>query len=246
MSQNLFVRVLPRSGVASAFPAARAGIRSQFVFSKPAQTPVSFASRTSPRFFSASRAAMGDLGSTKVFMDFNWQGPVMVDGKPTGEVKEQSGRIVFELFDKVVPKTAENFRALCTGEKGYGYKGSSAHRIITNFMLQAGDFTRGDGTGGKSIYKNPNPRMGYMFPDENFNLKHNERGLLSMANAGPNTNGSQFFITFTATPWLDGRHVVFGRVSEGEDVFAALEQCASQTGTPKYSKPTIVECGQLE
>ncbi|KAI1812113.1 cyclophilin-like domain-containing protein [Poronia punctata] len=247
MSRNLFFKVLPRSGVSSAFPAARtATVQSQFAFARTARTPA-FPKQASFRFFSASPAAMNNLeDGTKVFMDFSWQGPVMENGKPTPTIKDQTGRIVFMLYDKVVPKTAENFRALCTGEKGYGYKGSECHRIINNFMLQGGDFTRGDGTGGKSIYKNANSRLGYTFPDENFNLKHTTRGLLSMANAGPNTNGSQFFVTFVPTPWLDGRHVVFGRIYEGEDVFKALEQCGSETGTPKYPKrPTIVDCGQL-
>ncbi|CAE6421892.1 unnamed protein product [Rhizoctonia solani] len=172
-----------------------------------------------------------------------------------GEAK----RIEFKLYDDVVPRTADNFRRLCKGEPTagkdgtYGYAGSAFHRIIPQFMLQGGDFTRGDGTGGKSVYGNkfdgslPFPQIHTDEPlpfliDENFKLKHTKPGLLSMANAGKNTNGSQFFITTVVTSWLDGKHVVFGEVVSGMDVVRAIEAQGSDDGTPK-KKVTIVDCG---
>ncbi|MCG8969498.1 MULTISPECIES: peptidylprolyl isomerase [Streptomyces] len=164
------------------------------------------------------------MSNSKVFFDID------IDGK-------DAGRIVFELFEDVTPKTAKNFIELATGEHGFGYKGSPFHRVIPQFMLQGGDFTRGDGTGGKSIY-------GEKFADENFQLKHTGPYLLSMANAGPNSNGSQFFITTIATPWLDGKHVVFGKVVEGTDLVDTIEGYGSQSGRTSATI-TVRESGKL-
>ena len=171
------------------------------------------------------------MSRPRVFFD------VTIGGRP-------AGRIVFELYSDIVPKTAENFRCLCTGEKGVGrsgkplcYKGCSFHRVIPEFMLQGGDFTRGNGTGGESIY-------GAKFADENFRVHHTKPGLLSMANAGPNTNGSQFFITTVVTSWLDGKHVVFGEVVQGMDVVKAIEAKGTRSGATR--EPIIIsDCGQL-
>merc|ERR1711892_227312 len=151
------------------------------------------------------------------------------------------GTIVMELRADLVPKTAENFRVLCTGDLGYGFKFSTFHRIIPGFVIQGGDVDRLKGTSNRSIY-----RGGRYFQDENFDLKHDEPGLLSMANKGPGTNGSQFFITTAPAPWLDGKHVVFGKVVKGMDVVRKIEEQGSKNGAVKSKhQMIIVECGEV-
>uniref|UniRef100_A0A2L2Y3U4 Peptidyl-prolyl cis-trans isomerase n=1 Tax=Parasteatoda tepidariorum TaxID=114398 RepID=A0A2L2Y3U4_PARTP len=181
--------------------------------------------RNLPFCYSSSRAFCSvKMSKPQVFFD------LAADNQPLG-------RVVMELRADVVPKTAENFRALCTGEKGFGFKSSTFHRVIPGFMCQGGDFTRHDGTGGKSIYGNK-------FEDENFILKHTGAGILSMANAGKNTNGSQFFICTAKTTWLDGKHVVFGQVIDGMDVIKKVESYGSQSGKTS-KKITVTNSGQL-
>ncbi|KAJ7738057.1 cyclophilin-like domain-containing protein [Mycena maculata] len=180
---------------------------------------------TSSSFAAAPTAAVSSVLKPNVFFDIN--------------INEKAvGRIVFKLFDNDVPRTATNFRELATGQHGFGYAGCGFHRIIPNFMLQGGDFTRHNGTGGKSIY-------GEKFADENFIHRHNRPGMLSMANAGKNTNGSQFFITTVVTSHLDGKHVVFGEVIEGMDVVKTIETYGSANGAPR-AKIVIGQSGVVE
>jgi len=162
----------------------------------------------------------------KVFMDITIGGTA-------------AGRIEIGLYGEVVPKTARNFYELCTHQNGFGYKGSKFHRVINDFMMQGGDFTSGDGFGGKSIYGN-------RFPDENFTIKHQSEGTLSMANAGPDTNGSQFFLTFVKTPWLNGEATVFGKVTKGMDVARKVEKLKTNKKDVPELEVKIENAGALD
>ncbi|KAL0214500.1 hypothetical protein P9112_006684 [Eukaryota sp. TZLM1-RC] len=175
---------------------------------------------------SAEQKRKGPKITEKVYFD------VEQDGTPLG-------RIVFGMYGKSVPKTVKNFVELAKGTEFGGYKGSTFHRVIDSFMIQGGDFTNHDGTGGRSIY-------GREFEDENFKFTHSQPGLLSMANRGKNTNGSQFFITTVQTPWLNGKHVVFGRVVEGMDVVRKIEKTPVMQGSKPVKPITIKDCGVLE
>uniref|UniRef100_A0A7S3P8V5 Peptidyl-prolyl cis-trans isomerase n=1 Tax=Amphora coffeiformis TaxID=265554 RepID=A0A7S3P8V5_9STRA len=207
------------AGVNAFAPPRPAAFTSQLASPKP-QTELAMIGGLLQGLFGKTEAEITD----KVYFD------VSIDGKPTG-------RIEMGLYGSTVPKTCENFKKLCTGEVGFGYKDTIFHRIIPGFMCQGGDMTNFNGTGGKSIY-------GDRFEDENFEISHGGAGTLSMANAGPNTNGSQFFICLGDTPWLNGKHVVFGKVTSGMNIVKEMGFKGTEVGRPSV-EVKITDCGVL-
>mmetsp|Transcript_63286 Transcript_63286/g.184968 ORF Transcript_63286/g.184968 Transcript_63286/m.184968 type:complete len:236 (+) Transcript_63286:48-755(+) len=229
MFQGLRGQGLRAAGGISArccLPVGSAGFRpTGFPACAPAAAPLGSRGGFFSSLFSSGRQIQSEDITKKVFFD------ISIGGKP-------AGRVVFGLYGDIVPKTSANFLALCTGEKGYGYKGCPFHRIIPGFMCQGGDVTNFNGTGGRSIY-------GGRFEDENFEVHHTKPGLLSMANAGPNTNGSQFFITTAITSHLDGKHTVFGEVLEGMTVVEKMEAVGTRGGRT-HSEVVIQDCGSWD
>uniref|UniRef100_A0A7S0YUC6 Peptidyl-prolyl cis-trans isomerase n=1 Tax=Hemiselmis tepida TaxID=464990 RepID=A0A7S0YUC6_9CRYP len=233
--RHLLLLALAAAASAASSPLSRAGLPLSLGRAHSATTQgLDLKALSPPKAEGAPLRLRGGAANPVVFFDISIGGA-------------NKGRVTMELYADLVPKTAENFRALCTGEKGQGksgvplhFKGSKFHRIIEGFMAQGGDITRGDGRGGESIY-------GEKFADENLKHKHKHTGpgVLSMANAGPDTNGSQFFITTVATPHLDGRHCVFGKVTDGMDVVQAMEANPTSAGDVPIKPVVIADCGQI-